>query len=200
MTIRAAARAAAERPPAHRDLRPGPVPARERRGHGVHEQYYLESRRNLGHPGTEAQAEEYSQRQLREFQRMTKQGVAMATPWREYSSVEVGELGRTAPPLTDTAERTCPRCGQKKVRRYLYDRARTDRMVGISCVWCSNCHGYTATTGAAASDYFEFPDPADDLPALARSRDGDLMALLDLLDRLWDDGVLPQRMTPRRKR
>jgi hypothetical protein len=43
----------------------------------------------------------------------------------------------------------------------------------------------------------DFTDPAEKRPDLARLRDGDLMGLLDLLERLWDDGVLPQPMTPK---
>ncbi|MFI6026351.1 hypothetical protein [Amycolatopsis magusensis] len=122
-----------------------------------------------------------------------------ANRWRTYSPRELDELGRTAPPLTETGERLCPACGARAVRRYLYDH-HGRREVAMSYVWCANCRRYASSTGPPLTPDFVFDDPAEDSAELRALRDADLMSLLDHLDALWNAGVLPQQFALRGKR
>jgi hypothetical protein len=117
--------------------------------------------------------------------------------WRIYDSDEIAALAASAKGLSDSSERVCPVCGHRSVRRYLYDYAEGSRPVGMSYVWCANCHRYSGSTGLPFAERYEFADPATESRQLRQLRNTDLFGLLDHLDSLWDSGVLPQQVMPR---
>jgi hypothetical protein len=121
--------------------------------------------------------------------------------WTRYSDEEVSRLAADAPLIMRRAESRCPVCGQVAVRFYYHESLPPHRPVGFSYGWCSNCHRYTAATVEALSVDFDFDDPpaASDVVTRSRTRElDDPRWLVEQLDKLWDEGVLPQSFTPKR--
>jgi hypothetical protein len=117
----------------------------------------------------------------------------MDNRWRNFDHVQIQALAR-GPRFRDApGERACPACGVKAVRSYLYGSERNGNPTVISYTWCSNCHRYSGST-APRPDGLEFNDPLDQLPTAERQElREDLTGLLSYLDRLWNEGALPQR-------
>lgn len=125
----------------------------------------------------------------------------MKQKWTHYITEELDSLAQNRVPLTSREERLCPACGHKSVRSYFHEMSGGARghPVGMSYIWCANCHKYNSSTGVPRSDRYNFDDPSETDRELARLRRHDLLALLDYLNELWDRGVLPQAFVPKRK-
>ncbi len=117
--------------------------------------------------------------------------------WRTFGPAQLSVLA-TGPRFRDVrAERTCPVCGATAVRTYFQGGERLGNPILMTYTWCANCHRYHGATGPKPAG-LEFDDPFGRLPALERSELGqDLISLLTYLDRLWDEGVLPQQISTR---
>jgi hypothetical protein len=115
--------------------------------------------------------------------------------WRTFEPAQISVLVR-GPRFIDTpVERVCPVCGVKAVRSYLQAGERLGNPIVMGYTWCANCHRYSSSTGPKPVG-LEFDDPLDRLPPdERRSLQQDLVALLNHLDQLWNDGLLPQRMS-----
>lgn len=118
--------------------------------------------------------------------------------WHTYTTRETETLARSGGGLTDNAEQTCPACGHRAVRRYLYEHQGPRGPVRMSYAWCTNCHRYTSSTGPSIAGMYTFDDPGETSAELRTLRDSDLFGLLDHLNTLWDAGVLPQHFSRRR--
>jgi hypothetical protein len=115
--------------------------------------------------------------------------------WRGYSSDEIATLSDWDIFSPALCEHRCPHCSRIMLRIYMY----TSRLTGdlSTQIWCSNCHSYSGWTGPAPDDVIVH-DPLAQLPAEefdALNKDED--TLFGYLDRLWEQGTLPQRITPR---
>lgn len=95
-------------------------------------------------------------------------------------------------------EQQCPVCGALGIRRYFtMFEGRTQPTIG-SQTWCPVCHTFTGSTGPALGRVVE-SDPMKDDPDAPRGEGGQaaMEAFFSYLDRLWDKGLLPQRITRR---
>jgi hypothetical protein len=121
----------------------------------------------------------------------------MDTRWRNFDYDQIQALAR-GPRFRDApGERACPACGVRAVRSYLHAGERLGNPIVMGYTWCANCHRYNGSTGPKPEG-LEFDDPLERLPPPERSELGqDLISLLTYLDRLWDEGVLPQRISGR---
>ena len=86
-------------------------------------------------------------------------------------------------------------CGHEAVRKYVHEHEGPGRTVWMYYSWCSHCHRYSSSTGPSQAEKYLFDDPGANSKELRRLRKTDLFGLLDHLDLLWDNGVLPQRIT-----
>ena len=112
--------------------------------------------------------------------------------WSSFSSDQVAALTRGASFLLDQGERDCPSCGERRVRAYVNAPAGARRPTLVSYVWCPACRKFVGTR-AAHPPGLVFSDPLAGLStAERRELEGSLTGFLAHLDRLWDDGVLPQ--------
>lgn len=118
--------------------------------------------------------------------------------WKQYTREEQDSLAAQARPLTDKAERICPVCGKRCVRFYYYDLTRGPGGIGILYVWCYNCKRYAASRGLSLAAEYDFNDPLDAPPELARLRRQEGAALLERLQVMWDSGELPQTFSPKK--
>ena len=84
----------------------------------------------------------------------------------------------------------CPGCGAAAVRRYLTRPERARRPTLVTYVWCPACRKFVGTR-TAHPEGLVFADPLLTHPPA----DQTLAGFLAHLDRLWDDGVLPQTFT-----
>jgi len=100
-------------------------------------------------------------------------------------------IGRVQPPWKHAGEQVCPACGARALRYFAHPGERFGRPILFSYRWCANCRRFTGATGPRP-DGLTFTEP------LSRQEidetDG-VSGLLDLLDRMWDEGTLPQSFT-----
>jgi hypothetical protein len=111
--------------------------------------------------------------------------------WSSFSGDQVEALAQAAGLPEQPRERECPACGERAVRAYLSAPPAARRPTLVSYVWCAACRRFVGTR-TARPDGLVFDDPVADWPAPERPT---LVDFLDHLDRLWDDGVLPQRFS-----
>ncbi|MCK2214922.1 hypothetical protein MF672_014170 [Actinomadura sp. ATCC 31491] len=127
--------------------------------------------------------------------------------WRSFSRADYDALAEKAAALlaglrdgevqeVAYREEECPACGRRGLRSFYRDHVGERRTVGMSSVWCTHCHRYasatTVTMAAAGFDVDRVPE------GVVRGLGGlELPEYLDALDRLWDEGVLPQRIRRR---
>ncbi len=113
--------------------------------------------------------------------------------WTSFSGTHVEALTRGTSFLVEPGERDCPACGERSVRAYLCSPERARRPTLVSYVWCRSCRRFVGSR-AARPDGLDFTDPLADLtPQDRRVLERTLIGFLGHLDRLWDEGVLPQR-------
>ncbi|MDP9819761.1 hypothetical protein [Spirilliplanes yamanashiensis] len=115
--------------------------------------------------------------------------------WSSFSGAHVEALAQGASFMAAPGERDCPACGERSVRAYLSEPARARRPTLVSYVWCRSCHRFVGSRSARPAG-LTFTDPLAALAAEERRElERTLVGFLGHLDRLWDDGVLPQRFS-----
>jgi hypothetical protein len=116
----------------------------------------------------------------------------MTGGWGSFTGDQVAALTRGASFLLEPGERECPACGACAVRAYLTVPDNARRPTLISYVWCSACRRFVGTR-AAHPPGVVISDPLAGLsPAERRELERSVTGFLAHLDRMWDDGVLPQ--------
>nr|WP_296074515.1 hypothetical protein [uncultured Actinoplanes sp.] len=112
--------------------------------------------------------------------------------WDSFSADEVGALAQGESFFAAPGERVCPACGEKSLRAYVNAPENARRPTLVSYVWCSACRKFVGTR-AKHPEGLVFSDPLAVLSAAERrDLERSLVGFLAHLDRLWDDGVLPQ--------
>ncbi len=112
--------------------------------------------------------------------------------WSTFNGTEVTALATGESFFLAPGERECPSCGEKGVRAYVTTPPAARRPTLVSYVWCTACHKFVGTR-AKHPEGLVFSDPLATLSAAERRElERSLVGFLDHLDRLWDDGVLPQ--------
>lgn len=112
--------------------------------------------------------------------------------WDSFSGDQVAALTQGPSFFADPGERECPACGAMSLRAYFQAPAHARRPTLVSYVWCRSCRKFVGTR-AKHPEGLVFSDPLAALPlAEQRELERSLVGFLDHLDRLWDDGVLPQ--------
>jgi hypothetical protein len=112
--------------------------------------------------------------------------------WDSFSSDEVAALAQGESFFAAPGERVCPACGEKSLRAYVNAPENARRPTLVSYVWCSACRKFVGTRAKHPAGLV-FSDPLAVLtPAERRDLERSLVGFLAHLDRLWDDGVLPQ--------
>jgi hypothetical protein len=110
-----------------------------------------------------------------------------------FTPTEIQELLKGPRFLDLPTERECPACGAVSVRTYMYEfEGAPGRPSIISYTWCASCRRASGVTGTRPRG-LTFTDPLESMSRAERlelSRSG---GLFDLLDRLWDEGRLPQK-------
>jgi hypothetical protein len=112
--------------------------------------------------------------------------------WGGFTADQVAALAQGASFLAEPGERECPACGRRSVRAYVNAPENARRPTLVSYVWCSACRRFVGTRAKHPAGLV-FSDPLAALPvAERRELERSLIGFLAHLDRLWDDGVLPQ--------
>ncbi|MEV4351542.1 hypothetical protein AB0J83_44365 [Actinoplanes sp. NPDC049596] len=116
----------------------------------------------------------------------------MSAAWNSFSGDQVASLTQGASFFAEPGERECPACGERRLRAYFNAPAGAKRPTLVSYVWCSACLKFVGTR-AKHPEGLVFSDPLAVLPAgERRDLERSLVGFLAHLDRLWDEGVLPQ--------
>jgi hypothetical protein len=116
--------------------------------------------------------------------------------WSSFSGDQVAALTQGQSFLVDPGERDCPACGVRSVRAYVNAPDNARRPALVSYVWCSTCRRFVGTRAAHPAGLV-FSDPLAVLSAAERRElERSLTGFLGHLDKLWDDGVLPQSFGP----
>jgi hypothetical protein len=112
--------------------------------------------------------------------------------WHGFSGDQVAALTRGESFFVAPGERDCPACGLRRLRTYVHAPENARRRTLVSYVWCAGCAKFVGTR-ARHPEGLVFADPLAVLPAdERRALERSLVGFLAHLDRLWDDGVLPQ--------
>jgi hypothetical protein len=120
----------------------------------------------------------------------------MTTEWGGFSPAQVESLATGRSFLTDPGARDCPACGCRSLRAYVNAPRTARRPTLVSFVWCSSCRKFVGSRAKRPAG-LAFSDPLADLSAAERVElERTVVGFLAHLDRLWDDGVLPQAFTP----
>ncbi|WP_157184877.1 hypothetical protein [Nocardia niigatensis] len=112
---------------------------------------------------------------------------------REYDSNQVEELLAGSRFIEDPTERTCPACGNRAVRTYVYRNVAAHRTTRITYTWCAVCRRFKGWTGPDLGE-LAFSDPLGSLsPADRREMEQGFDRFFETLDKLWSAGELPQK-------
>ena len=112
--------------------------------------------------------------------------------WASFSGDEVAALTQGKSFFADPGERVCPACGGQRLRAYVTSPPAARRPTLVSYAWCAECRKFVGTR-ARHPEGLVFADPLAVLSeAERRELERSLVGFLAHLDRLWDDGVLPQ--------
>ncbi|GGL10919.1 hypothetical protein [Mangrovihabitans endophyticus] len=112
--------------------------------------------------------------------------------WNSFSADQVAALTQGVSFFVEPGERDCPACGERRLRTYVHAPPNARRPTLVSYVWCGSCRRFVGTR-AKHPDGVVFSDPLAALsPGQRRDLERSLAGFLAHLDRLWDDGVLPQ--------
>lgn len=117
------------------------------------------------------------------------------TQMRRFEPSALEELGRERNFLRDQTEWRCPSCGEVSVRTYLRQTVHADRPAVISYTWCAACRRMAGSTGPLPPGLLISDEWREVDPVGWEEFDRSLPKLFTRLDRLWADGVLPQRLT-----
>ena len=109
-----------------------------------------------------------------------------------FTADEVAALAQGESLFARPGERECPACGRRSVRAYVNAPENARRPTLVSYVWCTACRKFVGTR-AKHPEGLVFSDPLAVLSvAERRELERSLVGFLAHLDRLWDEGVLPQ--------
>jgi hypothetical protein len=88
---------------------------------------------------------------------------------------------------------TCPNCHESTLRWYQQIYSGPMRTVLLGYQWCPNCRSYLGSTGPVPPGYNR-TDPIASDPTRKAALDGvhQVNEMLRILDRFWDEGILPQ--------
>ena len=112
--------------------------------------------------------------------------------WDSFSGDEVAALTQGESFFVEPGERDCPACGERRLRAYVTAPENARRPTLVSYVWCGGCRKFVGTR-ARHPEGLVFSDPLAVLSATERRElERSLVGFLAHLDRLWDDGALPQ--------
>jgi hypothetical protein len=112
--------------------------------------------------------------------------------WDSFSGDEVAALTQGTSFFAEPGERDCPSCGCRRLRAYVNNPPQARRPTLVSYVWCAACRKFVGTR-SKHPDGLVFSDPLALLPVEERrALERTLTGFLAHLDRLWDDGLLPQ--------
>ena len=122
--------------------------------------------------------------------------------WASFSGDQVAALTRGQSFFADPGERVCPACGGHHLRAYVTtpprrpgnrdETAPGGRPTLVTYAWCGACRRFVGTR-SRHPEGLVFADPLAALTeAERRDLERSLVGFLEHLDRLWDDGVLPQ--------
>jgi hypothetical protein len=119
----------------------------------------------------------------------------MTIVWKSFTGDQLAALTQGPSFLVEPGERGCPACGGRSLRAYLTPAPQAKRPTLVSYVWCSACRTFAGSRakhpdGVVVSDPLAVLSPAD-----RRALESSLTGFLAHLDRLWDEGVLPQTFT-----
>jgi hypothetical protein len=115
-----------------------------------------------------------------------------AAGWDGFTGAQVAALARGPGFLLEPGERDCPACGGRSLRAYVTPAPQAKRPTLVSYVWCSPCRKF-AGSPAKHPEGVVLSDPLAVLsPAERRALESSLTGYVAHLDRLWDDGRLPQ--------
>jgi hypothetical protein len=115
-----------------------------------------------------------------------------AAGWDGFTGAQVAALARGPGFLLEPGERDCPACGGRSLRAYVTPAPQAMRPTLVSYVWCSPCRKF-AGSRAKHPEGVVLSDPLAVLsPAERRALESSLTGFVAHLDRLWDDGRLPQ--------
>lgn len=114
---------------------------------------------------------------------------------REFSSLEIKSLLSDERFIDHPREQSCPACGSKSVRTYVYRRQVGERLNLVTYSWCAECRRFKGWTGPDLGD-LEFTDPLLTLPESVREElMSNLNSLFRHLDTLWEGDFLPQNFS-----
>ncbi|WP_433297112.1 hypothetical protein ACQP2F_40130 [Actinoplanes sp. CA-030573] len=109
-----------------------------------------------------------------------------------FSADEVAALATGESFFAAPGERLCPACGEKRLRAYVNTPPNARRPTLVSYVWCAACAKFVGTR-AKHPEGLVFSDPLAAMPAAERRElERSLVGFLAYLDRLWEEGALPQ--------
>lgn len=109
--------------------------------------------------------------------------------WQQFDRSHLDSMvGSVQPPWKHPGEQVCPACGVRALRQFVHSGDRFGRPILFAYTWCAHCRRYHGTTGPRPEG-LQFTEPVSRLEIDAT--DG-LSGLLDLLDRRWNEGTLPQ--------
>jgi hypothetical protein len=112
--------------------------------------------------------------------------------WNSFTGDEVALLTVGDSFFAAPGQRECPACGAARLRAYVTVPPKARRPTLVSYVWCSACRKFVGTR-AKHPDGLVFSDPLAALTdAERRELERSLVGFLAHLDRLWDEGALPQ--------
>jgi hypothetical protein len=119
---------------------------------------------------------------------------------RRFEPSEIEVLGQGRNFLKDQSEWRCPSCGEIAVRTYFRQTQHAGRPAVISYTWCAACRKMAGSTGPLPAGLVISDEWREKDPAGWEEFDRNLPKLFSRLDRLWADGVLPQRFTWKKQR
>jgi hypothetical protein len=119
----------------------------------------------------------------------------MPIGWKSFTGDQLAALTQGPSFLVEPGERGCPACGGRSLRAYLTMAPQAKRPTLVSYVWCSACRTFAGSrakhpVGVVVADPLAVLSAAD-----RRALESSLTGFLAHLDRLWDEGVLPQTFT-----
>lgn len=111
---------------------------------------------------------------------------------KSFNDAEIRALAGQPSFVDDQSQRSCPACGAVSVRSYVHEFSRAGRPALNWRTWCASCRRMCSSVGAGLKGV-SFSDPFDHMSQDERRiASADSNGFFDKLDRLWEQGSLPQ--------